>query len=224
MSTQQCPQQSETISDEFNRSARSTVKRGRKRATYNKADIFQLIDDTKLGHMAFTDPSSNCPVVTPVVIPMTFWRVGEHLYFHSLNKSRLDKMIQAGVEICISFAEASEWVLSKSAYHTGVNYRSAVVYCTGERVQSDEEFDLAFKGIINDIEDGRWDHIRPPSPKERKATALLKLTINEGSYKSREGGPAEEEEDLALPVWNGTQPIAGPNERPKGGGCPFSRG
>ncbi len=167
--------------------------------------------------MAFTDPSSHCPIV----IPMTFWRVGENLYFHSLNKSRLDKMIQAGVEICISFAEASEWVLSKSAYHTGVNYRSAVVYCTGSRVESDEEFDLAFKGIINQIEEGRWDHIRPPSPKERKATALLKLTINEGSYKSREGGPAEEEADLALAVWNGAVPIDGPGQRPKTGGCPF---
>lgn len=210
----------EECPSEFTPTERSKVKRGRKRATYNKADIFQLIDDTKLGHMAFTDPSSNCPIV----IPMTFWRVGEHLYFHSLNKSRLDKMIQRGVEICISFAEASEWVLSKSAYHTGVNYRSAVVYCTGERVESEEEFDLAFKGIINDIEPGRWGHIRPPSPKERKATALLKLTINEGAYKSREGGPAEEEEDLALAVWNGTMPIGGAGQRPKTGGCPFHRG
>lgn len=219
MSNQQCPQQSQTSNNEFERSARSTVKRGRKRATYNKAEIFQLIDDTKLGHMAFTDPSSNCPIV----IPMTFWRVGEHLYFHSLNKSRLDKMIQRGVEICISFAEASQWVLSKSAYHTGVNYRSAVVYCSGERVESDEEFDLAFKGIINDIEPGRWDHIRPPSTQERKATALLKLTINEGSYKSREGGPVEEDADLDLPVWNGTLDINRFVEKSKTGGCPFHR-
>ena len=219
MTTQQCPQTIEATTDEFERSARSTVKRGRKRATYNKADIFQLIDDTKLGHMAFADPSSNCPIV----IPMTFWRVGEHLYFHTLNKSRLDKLIQRGEEICVSFAEAQEWVLSKSAFHTGVNYRSAVVYCTGERVESAEEFDLAFKGIINDIEAGRWDHIRPPSSQERKATALLKLTINTGSYKSREGGPNEEEADLELPVWNGTMPILSPSEKPKGGGCPFHR-
>lgn len=108
-------------------------------------------------------------------------------------------------------------------FSAGVNYRSAVVYCSGERVESDEEFDLAFKGIINEIEPGRWDHIRPPSPKERKATALLKLTINEGSYKSRKGGPAEEEDDLALSVWNVTMPIDGPGQKPKGGGCPFHR-
>ena len=192
--------------DRFSSGPRSTVRRGSKNASYNKSAVFKLIDDLKLGHMAFNDPESSCPVV----IPMTFWRVDEHLYFHSLNKSRLDKLISSGSEVSISFAEASEWVLSKSAYHTSVNYRSAVLFCSGVRVESSEEFDIAFKHIIEDIEPGRWRQIRPPNDKERKATALLKLTINEASYKSRSGGPNEEEEDLILPVWNGTLPIAGP--------------
>ncbi|WP_020584392.1 pyridoxamine 5'-phosphate oxidase family protein [Endozoicomonas elysicola] len=214
----------EEIDSQFTSSPRSTVRRGSKRASYNKADVFQLIDDLKLGHMAFHDPESQCPVV----IPMTFWRVDEYLYFHTLNKSRLDKLISAGSEICISFAEASEWVLSKSAYHTGVNYRSAVLFCSGSRVESTEEFDHAFKSIIEDIEPGRWSQIRPPSNKERKATALLKLTIHEASYKSRRGGPNEEENDLALPVWNGILPIISPDgshasRQPAKGGCPFHR-
>lgn len=148
--------------------------------------------------------------------------------YHTLNKSRLDKLISAGREVCISFAEASEWVLSKSAYHTGDNYRSAVLFCSGSRVESTEEFDHAFKSIIEDIEPGRWSQIRPPNNKERKATALLKLTIHEASYKSRRGGPNEEAEDLVLPVWNGTLPIITPGEsnisrKPAKGGCPFHR-
>ncbi|CAM3784854.1 pyridoxamine 5'-phosphate oxidase family protein [Parendozoicomonas haliclonae] len=188
---------------------RSRVRRGAKRASYNKVDVFRLIDDLKLGHMAFNDPTSQ----SPVIIPMTFWRVGEHLYFHTLNKSRLDKLITSGAEVCISFAEASEWVLSKSAFNSSVNYRSAVLFCSGERIDDAKEFDKVFKAIFEDIEPGRWEHIRPPSHTERKATALLKLTIHEASYKRRTGGPNEEEADMALPVWNGTKPI----------GCPFHR-
>jgi len=55
----------------------------------------------------------------------------------------------------------------------------------GSRVESKADFNQAFKGIIDDIEPGRWSRIRPPSQKERNATALLKLTITEGSYKGR---------------------------------------
>ena len=43
--------------------------------------------------------------------------------------------------------------------------------------------------------------------KERKATALMRLTINEGSFKSRSGGPNEDPEDMALPVWHGQVPV-----------------
>jgi len=200
---------------EFRPSEKGRVKRGRKLATYNKVDIFKLIDELKFGHMGFISEGQ------AIVIPMTFWRVGEDLYFHTLNKSRLDKLIQSGAEICVSFAETSEWVLSKSAYHTSVNYRSAVVFCTGSRVESQEDFNRSFKSIIDDIEPGRWNHIRPPNVKERKATALLKLTIIEGSYKCRSGGPNEEVEDLDLPVWNGTVPID--RESRKAGVCPFHR-
>ena len=47
----------------------------------------------------------------------------------------------------------------------------------------------------------------PPSTLERKATALMRLRFEEGSFKSRSGGPNEEPEDLALPVWHGTRPV-----------------
>ncbi len=188
---------------------RSEVRRGKDRASYQREDVYQLIDDTKLGHMAFIEDGHS------VVIPMTFWRKGDHLYFHSLNKSRLMKMITQGREVCISFAQASEWVLSKSAFHTSVNYRSAVLYCTGEVVRDENEFDEIFKGLFDQIEMGRWEQVRLPNQKERKATALLKLTIEEGAFKSRTGGPNEDPEDLLLPVKSGTRAI---------GACPFHNG
>lgn len=182
----------------MNHTPHSKVRRAAKRASYELNDVVSLVNDAKLGHLGFIANNR------PVIIPITLWAVGEYLYFHVANKSRLQKMLEAGGEVCISVAECSEWVMSKSAYHHSANYRSAVLFCTGERITDITEFDEAFKNIINSIEADRWDNVRPPSSQERKATALMKLTINEGSFKSRTGGPNEEPEDLALPVWNGT--------------------
>jgi nitroimidazol reductase NimA-like FMN-containing flavoprotein (pyridoxamine 5'-phosphate oxidase superfamily) len=185
----------------FHHSQRSKVRSGAKRARYDKAPVYQLIDDLKLGHLGFVVDGR------PVVIPMTVWRVEDNLYFHVANKSRLQKLLEEDGEVCVSFAECSEWVMSKSAYNHSANYRSAVLYCVGERVTAEAEFDRAFKVIVNQLEEDRWTHIRPPNKRERKATALMKLTVNEGSFKSRTGGPNEEPEDMSLPVWHGTKAV-----------------
>ena len=189
---------------ELKATSHSKVRRVAKRASYESSKVYQLVDDLKLGHVGFIVNNR------PVVIPMTVWRVEQHLYLHVANKSRLQRHFENGGECSISFAQYNEWVMSKSAYHHSANYRSAVLYCTGSRVTDDETFDQAFKVIINQIEEGRWGEVRTPNALERKATALMQLTINEGSFKAREGGPVEEQGDLSLPVWNGTKPV-----------CPF---
>jgi len=198
------PSTTKSSNELMNSSERSRIQRGKPRASYRREDVYRLIDDVKLGHIGFINNA------TPVIIPMTFWRVDDHLYFHVANKSRLQKLIESGEEVCVSFAECSEWVLAKSAYHHSANYRSAVLYCSGERVIDEEEFDHAFKVVIEQIEQGRWDQVRAPSAQERKGTALLKLNINEGAFKSRSGGANDDKADLDLPVWSGAKPV-----------CPF---
>ncbi|ROS05232.1 nitroimidazol reductase NimA-like FMN-containing flavoprotein (pyridoxamine 5'-phosphate oxidase superfamily) [Sinobacterium caligoides] len=201
------PKNSPQTIDQLARSPHSTIKRGVGRASYDKALVLQLVDDLKLGHMGFVLDGR------PVIIPMTIWRVDEALYFHVANKSRLQKMLEQGDEFCLSIAECSEWVMAKSAYHHSANFRSAVLYCSGKRITDPQQFDRVFSLLINDLEEGRWDHVRPPSAQERKGTALMQLQINEGSYKSRTGGPNENAADLTLPVWHGVKPT-----------CPFHQG
>ena len=116
--------------DILSSSPKSQVKRVAKRASYRKEQVFNLIDDLKMGHVGFVIEGQ------VFVIPLTVWRVDEYLYIHVMNKSRLQSLIEAGEEVCISFAECTEWVMSKSAYHHSANYRSAVVYCKGERVKA----------------------------------------------------------------------------------------
>lgn len=188
-------------SSQLQHSSISTVKHGAKRASYDLQEVFKLVDDCKLAHLGFVLDGQ------AVVIPITVWRHEQQLYLHVANKSRIQKLLESGQQVCLSFAESNEWVMSKSAYHHSANYRSAVLYCQGKRIVEPLIFDQVFKSIIEQIEKGRWQHIRPPSVQERKATALLELTIIEGSFKSRSDGPNEEPEDLDLPVWHGTKPV-----------------
>lgn len=177
---------------------RSRVKRAAQRASYEREPAYRLIDRLKTGHVAFVEDGE------PRIIPMTVWRRGDDLYLHTLNGGRLSKRLDAGVPLCISFAVTEEWVMSKSAFHHSANYQSLVLFGRAARVTDDAEFDDAFKTVINQLEPDRWDQVRAPNGKERKATALFRMPIEEGAFKSRSGGPNEEPEDLALPVWHGT--------------------
>ena len=49
--------------------------------------------------------------------------------------------------------------------------------------------------------------VRPPTAKELKATAILRMPLDEASAKVRTGPPVDEEADYALPVWAGVIPL-----------------
>jgi len=48
---------------------------------------------------------------------------------------------------------------------------------------------------------------RQPNDKEMKQTSVLEFAIEEASAKVRVGGPIDDEEDYALPVWAGVLPL-----------------
>lgn len=180
---------------------RSQVKRAAKRASYERADAYALIDRLKTAHVAFVEDGE------PRIIPLTAWRLEDDLYLHALNGGRLSQRLESGTPLCISFAATEAWVMSKSAYHHSANYSSLVLFGQAQRVTDDAAFDEAFMAVINQLEPGRWEQVRAPNAKERKATALFRVPIEEGAFKSRTGGPNEEPEDMVLPVWHGIQPV-----------------
>ncbi|PSF09704.1 pyridoxamine 5'-phosphate oxidase family protein [Marinobacter fuscus] len=179
---------------------RSKVRRAAKRASTDRATAYQLIDRLKTAHLGFVEDGE------PRIIPITAWRFGDNLYLHALNGGRLSRHLESGALLCVSFAVTNEWVMTKSAYHHSANYESLVLFGRAELVETDAEFDAAFRAIINQLEPGRWEQVRAPNRKERKATALFRIAIKEGSFKSRTGGPNEDPEDMDIPVWHGTLP------------------
>ncbi len=181
---------------------RSQVQRAAKRARYDRQSAYALIDRLKTAHVGFVEDGE------PRIIPITVWRLGDDLYLHTLNGGRLSRLLASGALLCISFAVTNEWVLTKSAFNHSANYESLVLFGRAHPVTDEASFDAAFRAIINQIEPGRWEQVRAPNAKERKATALFRVPIEEGAFKSRTGGPNDDPEDLALPVWHGTVPAA----------------
>ena len=179
---------------------RSRVKRAPQRASYEREPAYALIDRLKTAHVAFVEDGE------PRIIPLTVWRLGDDLYLHTLNGGRLSQRLGSGAQLCISFAVTNEWVMTKSAFHHSANYESLVLFGKASRVTGEDEFDAAFRAIINQLEPGRWEQVRAPNAKERKATALFRVPIGEGAFKSGPGGPNDDPEDLDLPVWHGTRP------------------
>ncbi len=179
----------------------SEVKRASTRASYKKDELFPIIDDLMMAHICFIQDES------PISIPMLCWRVDNLIFVHGSRGSRLIKQLTNGNKTCVSFAELNGWVMAKSAFHHSANYRSAVLF--GEfSIVDDEATQLRYyQSFVEQLETGRWQHIRSPNAKELAATTLLSMEIDEGAVKIRTGGPIDDPEDMALPVWAGEIPL-----------------
>jgi hypothetical protein len=88
-----------------------------------------------------------------------------------------------------------------------MNYRSVVIAGTAAAVDGDDKM-TGLRAIVNHITPGRWDEARPPSDRELRQTTVLRMPIVEASAKIRVGGPADDSEDLDLPIWAGQVPVA----------------
>jgi uncharacterized protein len=182
------------------KSNRSKVKRVPKRAHYDEATIYAILDAGQICHIGFIHHGR------PVVIPTIYGRSGNVLYIHGATVSRLITELSKGIDIALSVAHVDGLVLARSAFHHSMNYRSAVLFGTAMLVENHEK-SMALKAISDHLIPGRWEEVREPNEKELKATSVLKITIEEGSAKVRTGDPVDDEEDYDLDIWAGVLPF-----------------
>ena len=88
-----------------------------------------------------------------------------------------------------------------------MNYRSVVVHGMARQVVSDDEKTRVLAEITDHLAPGRWDEARPMTQKELKSTDVIAVPIEHAAAKARDGGPVDNEEDYALPIWAGVIPI-----------------
>jgi uncharacterized protein len=182
-------------------SKRTEVHRMPKRGHYDPAVIHAILDEGFICHVGFVHDG------TPVVIPTGYARLGSDLYIHGSAASRMLRTISGSVPVCITVTLLDGLVLARSAFHHSMNYRSVVVFGQADLVLGEKEKNEALRMFMEQVAPGRWAEIRQPSTQELKGTSVLKLALDEASAKIRTGGPIDDEEDYALPVWAGVLPL-----------------
>jgi len=167
------------------------------RASYERATIESILDAAIVSHVGTVAAAGH-----PAVIPTLHARDGDSLYIHGSAASPTLRRAREA-EVCLSATLVDGLVLARSAVHHSVNYRSVVVYGRPDAVEGASEKEHALRLFTEKIVPGRWDDVRPPTAQELKATGVLRLPLDEASAKVREGGPMDDEDDYALPVWAG---------------------
>ncbi len=171
------------------------------RAAYDRETVFAVLDAGFVTHAAFVADGR------PVVIPMVYGRIGETLYLHGARATRFVKALRDGAPVCLCVTHIDGLVLGRSAFHSSVNYRSAVIHGTAVETKDTQEREAAMAAITDHMAPGRWDEARPATRKELRATSILRVTIEAASCKQRAGPPVDEHEDYGLPVWAGVIPF-----------------
>jgi nitroimidazol reductase NimA-like FMN-containing flavoprotein (pyridoxamine 5'-phosphate oxidase superfamily) len=184
------------------RSDRVRLRRKRERGSYDREVIDAILDEALIAHLGIVSPDGQ-----PIVIPMLHARSGDVVYCHGSVASRTLSAMRDGMPACLTVTLIDGLVLARSAMHHSANYRSAMILGVASAVEGEAEKQAALRAIVEHIVPGRAEHIRGPSEKELKATAVLALPIEEASAKVRTGPPVDDDEDYALEAWAGVLPL-----------------
>lgn len=181
---------------------RTRIRRVPEHAVRDRSALHQVLDAGLVAHLALTDASGQ-----PYVLPVAYARDGESVLFHGSTASRLFRLCAAGTPVCLTVTLLDGLILARSAFESSMNYRSAMVlgHCS---VLHGKTKLRALELVSEHLMPGRWAEIRRPSETELRATAVLELPLDECSVKINDGGPQDDADDCALPVWAGRVPLA----------------
>lgn len=185
----------------YPKTTRSTLKRLAERGRYDHESVHAVLDAGMIAHVGIA------PEGQPFVIPVLYSRMGDEIIFHGAKASRLLKYVQAGGNVCVTVTLLDGLVLARSLFEHSMNYRSVVAFGKGRLIEDRDEKMEALRLISEQMLPGRWDDARQPTEKELNATTVVAVKIEEATAKIRTGGPEDNEEDYALPVWAGVIPL-----------------
>ncbi|KUJ06643.1 uncharacterized protein LY89DRAFT_661593 [Mollisia scopiformis] len=217
---------------EYPKDIHNTVNRYKHQAVYSLTTIHTFINTTPVLHantnlhkVSFSpSPEDPFPVILPLIGQMgSFSRpsasLGDPLecYLHGYVSSRIMNLSRAsggkGLPICIAASKVDGLVLTLTPNSHNYNYRSAVLFGHATLVEDLDEKLWAMELITNSVVPDRWRHTRlPPNAAEMQSTQILRVKIDSGSAKVREGVPNDEKGDLGNKevlgsVWTGVLPL-----------------
>ena len=187
--------------DALTPTARATLRRRRERGGYERAVINAVLDEAVVCHVGFVADHG------PVVLPMTYVRIGDDVYLHGASGNDMLRHFAGDAGVCVTVTLLDGLVFARAAFHHSMNYRCVVLFGRPERVTDLDEMRRASAALVDHLAPGRSADTRAPTPEELRATLMVRLAITEGSAKVRSGGPIDDPEDLELDVWAGEVPL-----------------
>ena len=176
---------------------KTKLRRKPQRGSYDRTVIKAILDEAIVCHLGVIE-SDGWPVVTPTL----HVRIGEHVYVHGSAASRTLRTA-GGSEVCLTATLLDGLVLARAAMHHSANYRSVMLFGSGQLIEGAEEKRLVLEALVEKLVKGRWADVRPPTDKELRATSVLRIPLEEAAAKVRSGPPVDDEADYELPVWAG---------------------
>lgn len=188
--------------------SRTKLRRKPSRGSHERAVVEAIFDQALVSHLGVIDDG------LPVVIPTLHVRVGSFVYLHGSAASRALRESK-GAEVCLTATLVDGLVLARAVMHHSANYRSAMLFGAGEWIDDEAEKLSALEALVEKLVPGRWGEARIPTAKELRATALLRIPLEEASAKVRKGPPLDDDEDMELPVWAGVVGLRTVTEEPE---------
>ncbi|MFZ4799547.1 MAG: pyridoxamine 5'-phosphate oxidase family protein, partial [Bacteroidia bacterium] len=160
---------------EFNK-----VNRGAKREMNDEESVKNILDAGFLCHVAFQHQGQT------MMIPTAYGRKEEDLYLHGSTKNFMLNQILDGQTICVSVTHLDGIVLAKSLFHTGVNYRSTVLFGKAFLVEDEEERIEGMKIITENIVKGRWDEVALGTESQLKGIKVILWGLSKKFFQPKE--------------------------------------
>jgi nitroimidazol reductase NimA-like FMN-containing flavoprotein (pyridoxamine 5'-phosphate oxidase superfamily) len=189
------------LTEAFVTTGRTTVRRHRDRGQYDRDAVYEILDEGFVCHVA-------CAVGGTVwMIPTAYGRDGDRLLLHGAAANNVLKAAAGGAELTVTVTLLDGIVLARSTFHHSLNYRSVVIFGRATTIDEPNAKAAALATIVEHMLPGRSRDARPPDTAELASTRVVSLPLREVSAKVRTGGPIDDEQDVALPVWAGVLPL-----------------
>jgi len=180
-------------------STRTTVRRGTKRAEYDRDTLLKILRIGTVAHVGVVTDSG------PLVLPMVYGVTGDTMYLHgALANSLLSSSVD--VDICVTVTIVDGLVFAKTPFNHSMNYRSVVVRGRARLVVDTSEILHALQ-LMTDHIVPTWDVTRHPSQSEIRATRVVAVSLQEMSGKVRSGAAVNVDDDESAQYWSGYVPV-----------------
>lgn len=166
----------------------------------DKAALDRLLRDASVGHVAFVEEGR------PVVMPIAIVPDGEDIILHGSTGSWWLRRLATGIPVTVSVMTVDGLVFARSAFESSMRYRSAILFGSCIRLDGDEKveaLDLVTEGLLP----GRRSELRPHNRRELAATLMLRMVVDEWTFKNSTQWPEDPDEDIAGEAWAGVLPI-----------------